>query len=45
MFLPCSRGFLASLAIDGISPTHGPHQVAQMFRKTVLPLNFENGTG
>ena len=45
MFLPLSRGFAASRAIDGISPTQGPHQVAQMFRKTVLPLNRENDTG
>ena len=45
MFLPWSRGSLASLAIDGISRTHGPHQVAQKLRKTVLPLNLEKRDG
>src|SRR5271166_748925 len=45
MFLPFRRGFAASLAIEGNSPTHGPHQVAQMFRNTVLPLKRENCTG
>ncbi len=45
MFFPLSRGFAASLAIEGISPTHGGHQVAQMLRKTVLPWKRENFTG
>ena len=36
---------MASLAIEGISRTQGPHHVAQKLRKTVLPLNFEKGTG
>ena len=35
----------ASLSMDGISRTQGPHHVAQKLRKTVLPLNFENETG
>ena len=32
-------------SIDGISPTQGPHQVAQKLRKIVLPLNLEKETG
>ena len=42
---PASRGSRASLSIDGISRTHGPHQVAQKLRKIGLPLNLENDTG
>ncbi len=40
---PEAAGSCASLAIDGISPTQGRHQVAQKFRNTVLPLNSKRG--
>ncbi len=43
--LAAEAGSRASSAIDGISGTHGPHQVAQMFRNTGLPLNREKDTG
>src|SRR5262249_17837576 len=40
-----SLGFLARLAIEGSSSTHGRHQVAQTFRNTVLPLNWAKSAG